>query len=68
MFDTVQLKWYHLPDLNRERANPGSFISRDKKYLYLINGFEQIIFDRKIIHSIERLDLIRKSEWETVAI
>lgn len=38
-FDILNLKWHPMPSLNFERANPGTFISNDKRYLYAFQGF-----------------------------
>lgn len=38
-YDVLNERWTKLPELNVERANPGTFISSDKRYLYIFQGF-----------------------------
>ena len=38
-FDIYNERWTKLPDLNVARANPGTFLSKDKRYLYVFQGF-----------------------------
>lgn len=37
-FDVSSLKWHIMADMNRERYAPGTFISKDYKYLYAFGG------------------------------
>ena len=34
-YDVFNHRWSEIPDLNYERANPGTFITNDKRYLYV---------------------------------
>lgn len=34
-FDIYNERWTKMPDLNVERGNPGTFLSHDKRYLYV---------------------------------
>jgi len=41
-FDVFNLKWHSMPDLKIARANPGTYISEDRKYLYAFQGFKTL--------------------------
>ena len=61
-FDILNQKWVEMPELNFERGNPGTFISKDRRYLYVFKGFVNSMVDNgkkhsEALHSIERLDL-----------
>ena len=63
-FDVYNLKWHKMPAMKEERANPGTFITADKKYLYAVQGFKN---DNVIVESIERLDLTDQDKgWEII--
>jgi len=61
--------------MNNPRGNPGTFITNDRKYLYVFQGFvtnnaprdEMRLQDSEALNTIERLDLTQESKgWEQV--
>lgn len=72
-FDVFNQKWLPMPRLNMERANPGTFITEDRRYLYVFQGFrdakmtaDQNFFrQNEALDTIERLDLWDPhAQWE----
>ena len=56
-----------MPSLNKPRANPGSFITEDRKYLYVYHGFSTNHHVQNIETTVERLDLSNpKACWELI--
>ena len=54
-FDVFNLKWESMPDMNHPRRSPGSFVTQDGQYLYVLGGW---------MNYIERLDLRNPVKWE----
>ena len=58
-----------MPPLNFERGNPGTFITEDRRYLYVFQGFKTVEGSELYSHAIntiERLDLQNSNRWEMV--
>jgi hypothetical protein len=59
VFDVGNLKWKTLPNMNHPRRSPGSFITQDGKYLYVVGGW---------MNYIERLDQRNPDYWEELEV
>jgi hypothetical protein len=64
-FDVFENKWVNMPKLNHPRGNPGTLISKDRRYLYAFQGFlhkqkNSTLMNtshEEVVNSIERIDL-----------
>ena len=71
-FDVYNERWTKMPELNIERANPGTFLTKDKRYLYVFQGFQNYQAHgnggprlSRALDTIERLDLWNESAgWQ----
>jgi hypothetical protein len=55
-----------MPKLNHKRSTAGSFITNNKNFIYIFNGYEQINFEKTIVKSVERLNLKNMSHWDII--
>ena len=39
-YDVFEDRWTPMPQMKERRANPGTVISNDKRYLYVFEGFQ----------------------------
>lgn len=37
-YDVINLKWHIMPNMKNPRYNPGLFLTKDKKFLYVFGG------------------------------
>jgi hypothetical protein len=59
-FNIVTQRWTELADLNIERANCGSFVTKNSKYVYAFGGFNfPAGSQQKALASVERLNLLK---------
>ena len=57
-FNIVTQRWSELADLCKERANCGSFVTKNSKYVYAFGGFNfPAGSQQKALSSVERLNL-----------
>lgn len=68
-FDIFNHKWHSMPEMNKPRGNPGTFITNDRRYLYAFQGFVNQnnpdmplrVKHSEALDTIERLDLTQES-------
>jgi hypothetical protein len=67
-FDVFNHKWHNMPAMNHPRGNPGTIISKDRKYLYAFQGFvnnsSEMAYRNKqseALDTVERLDLTNEA-------
>lgn len=77
-FDVFNHRWQPMPKMNFERGNPGSYLSADKRYIYVFQGFINKLDENgarllhkqsKALDSVERIDLWNETQgWEVLDI